>query len=84
MTSLEEARSALQSGGSIAEIAEAIAIIISDPSSSEADIRLGLGHQGFIAEQAEFALRRRGFLSHDHSTVAALPTHASDRVRDNI
>jgi hypothetical protein len=65
-------------------MAEAIAIIISDPSSSEADIRLGLGHQGFIAEQAEFALRRRGFLSCEHSTGAALPMHAPDRVRDII
>jgi hypothetical protein len=45
-------------------MAEAIAIITSDSSSSEADIRLGLRYPGFIAEQAEFALRRRGFEVH--------------------
>ncbi|MEX2139618.1 MAG: hypothetical protein WD894_10175 [Pirellulales bacterium] len=63
MTSLDEARDVLQGGGTLADLAEAIALIASDPSSSEADIRLGLRHRGFIAEQAQFALRRRGFES---------------------
>jgi hypothetical protein len=84
MTSLEEARSILKLGGSIADIAEAIAMIISDPSSSEADIRLGLQYPGFIAEQAEFALRRRGLPRHGQSPGAALPTHTSDPVRDAL
>jgi hypothetical protein len=43
----------------MAELAEAIAVVIADPSSSDADIRLGLQYRGFVAEQAEFALRRR-------------------------
>jgi hypothetical protein len=61
MTSLDEARLVLQDGGTLADLAEAIAVIASDPSSSEADLRLGLRHRGFVAEQAQFALRRRGF-----------------------
>ncbi len=59
MNSIDEARAALRLGGNIADMAEAIAMIVADPSSLEADIRLGLRHPGFIAEQAEFALGRR-------------------------
>jgi hypothetical protein len=61
MMSKDEARGVLQGGGKLADLAEAIAIVASDPTSSEADIRLGLRHRGFVAEQAQFALERRGF-----------------------
>jgi hypothetical protein len=82
---LPKARSVLQSGADIADMAEAIAVIVSDPSSSEADIRLGLRHPGFIAEQAEFALRRRGFDVHGCGlSDAALPTAASEPSREII
>jgi hypothetical protein len=84
MTSLDEARGVLLSGGTLADLAEAIALIASDPSTSEADLRLGLRHRGFVAEQAQFALRRRGF-DFNSATVSdgllSIEKHDSDTAR---
>lgn len=59
MCAIEKAREVLTNGGDLVDLAEAIGTIISDPSSSLEDIRLGLRHGGIIAEQAAVALRRR-------------------------
>jgi hypothetical protein len=56
---LDEARAALIRGGDLVALAEAIGAIISSPSSSLDDIRLGLRHGGLIAEQATLELQRR-------------------------
>jgi hypothetical protein len=60
---IEKARDVLIKGGDLVELAEAMGTIISDPSSSLDDIRLGLRHGGLIAEQAVIALRRREAVS---------------------
>ena len=59
MNSSDEARDLLKSGGSMAELARAIGILISDATSSLDDLRLGLRYRGFVAEQAELAIERR-------------------------
>jgi hypothetical protein len=56
---LKDARQTLIQGGDLVALAEAIAAIIRDPSSSLDDIRLGLRHGGVIAEQAAIALHHR-------------------------
>jgi hypothetical protein len=63
MKSLDEARNVLRSGGSMVELAHAIGLLISDPTSSLEDLRLGLRYRGFIAEQAQMAIERRGVTS---------------------
>lgn len=55
----ENAIETLRAGGSMAELAEAIAAVASNPRSSIEDIMLGLAHGGFIQEQAALALYRR-------------------------
>jgi hypothetical protein len=60
LNAIDEAREVLIKGGSLVELAEAIGTIISDPSSSVDDVRLGLRHAGLIAEQATLELQRRG------------------------
>ncbi len=58
-SALQEARKVLKKGGDLVALAEAIGTVITDPSSSLDDIRLGLRHGGMIAEQAALELRRR-------------------------
>jgi hypothetical protein len=79
-----QARSILQSGATIADMAEAIATIISDPSSSDTDIRLGLRYPGFIAEQAEFALRRRNLQSRGQFVSDIAPPTAAKPHREML
>jgi hypothetical protein len=59
MKSLNDARTVLRTSGSIADLAQAIGLVISDPASSLDDLRLGLRYGGFVAEQAELAIQRR-------------------------
>ncbi|MEX2140800.1 MAG: hypothetical protein WD894_16170 [Pirellulales bacterium] len=59
MKTLDEARDVLRSGGSIPDLAQAIGVLISDPTTSLDDLRLGLRYKGFVAEQAELAIERR-------------------------
>jgi hypothetical protein len=63
LNAIDEAREVLIKGGDLVELAEAIGTIISDPSSSVDDVRLGLKHGGLVAEQATLELQRRGYSS---------------------
>ncbi len=54
-----EARRALQKGGPLTLLAEAIGVLLSDPNATDDDLALGLRHRGFVAEQASLALQRR-------------------------
>jgi hypothetical protein len=58
-SALQQAREVLNRGGDLVALAEAIGTVISDPSSSLDDVRLGLRYGGIIAEQAALELRRR-------------------------
>ncbi len=58
-TSRADATRVLLNGGSMVELAEAIGVVISDPESTLDEIRLGLQHPGFVAEQAALALSKR-------------------------
>jgi hypothetical protein len=87
MRSLDEARTVLRTGGGIADLAEAIGLVISDPSSSLDDLRLGLRYPGFVAEQAELAIERRegregaGIAIQDSQTNVPPETRQSDPTR---
>jgi len=56
---LAESSSLLRSGAKPTTLAEAIGVLISSRESALDDIRLGLLHPGFIAEQAAIGLYRR-------------------------
>jgi len=53
-----EAIETLRRGGRSVDLAKAIAVLVSDPSTMPRDLLLGLQHPGFVAEQAAFALYR--------------------------
>lgn len=55
----DEATRVLLDGGSMADLAEAIGVVISDPESTLDEIRLGMGYPGFVSEQAMLALSKR-------------------------
>jgi len=56
---LNDAIRVLRKGGQLAELAEAVGIVISSPSSSLFDIALGLKYGGVVADQAALALYKR-------------------------
>jgi len=55
----ETAGQTIRSGGTMAELGEAIGVLISSPGSSIIDLLLALKHGGFVAEQAALALYKR-------------------------
>jgi hypothetical protein len=70
----DEARDVLTKGGDLVDLGEAIGTVISDPTSSLDDIRLGLRYGGVIGEQAALALQRRSGIP-----TREFKTHSSSR-----
>jgi len=59
MMTLQTARQLLRAGGNLADLGEAIGVVVSSPQSSVVDLLLSLKHGGFVAEQASLALYKR-------------------------
>ena len=70
----EQALETLRNGSETFEAADALATLLRDPTCPLEDVMLGLDHEGFIAEQAAFALYAR--------TKTPLPGDSSSLITD--
>lgn len=79
----QDAISTLKKGGEPPELAEAIDILASEPTTSLESIKLGLKYKGSVAEQAALALYKRTFrpIPEDRSLLVTDPDEWTQMIR---